>query len=77
MNLRPEDQYHSEKNKTPLLTFQGISTPRKQLVEHMEAPLTLVSENDSALLEQVPIDIRACDAAIGRKHDSNKLSKST
>lgn len=43
----------------------------------MEASFSFASYNHSAFLEQVPIDVRPCNAAVRRKTDSNKLPKST
>lgn len=48
-----------------------------QLVEYMEAPLCFAADYDSALLQQVPIDVSSRNAAIGGKADSDELSEAT
>lgn len=58
-----------------LLTFQRPST-HHELIEYMETSFGFAPHNNSALLEQIPVDVRSCNAAIRCETDSNKLSKS-
>jgi hypothetical protein len=43
----------------------------------MKTPLRLTSNNNPALLQQIPIDIGSCNAPIGRKANPHKLSEPT
>lgn len=43
----------------------------------MEAALSLVAEDHSTLLKQVPVNIGPCNTAVRREHDANELSKTT
>lgn len=43
----------------------------------METPLCFASYNDPTLLKQVPIDVCAGDAAIGREANTDKLAETT
>jgi hypothetical protein len=42
----------------------------------METPLDLASNNDPALLEQVPVNVRPSNTSIRVKTDSDKLAES-
>ena len=43
----------------------------------MEASLGLTSHDHSALLQKVPVNVGAGNAAVGREADPNELSKPT
>ena len=58
-------------------TFQVIASTLQELVEDMETPLSLTTYNDSALLQEVPVNSRTSDATVRRKADLDKLSETT
>ena len=57
-------------------TFQATST-LQQLIEYMEATLSFASDDYSAFLKQIPVDIRTGDATVWCKADANELSETT
>jgi len=57
-------------------TFQ-CSTGLHQLVEYVEIAFRFTPHHNSTLLKQIPVDIRASNASIGREADANELPKST
>ena len=59
-----------------LPTFQTTATFH-ELVEYMETPLSFAAHDDSAFLEQVPVNVRAGNAAVWREANPDELSEST
>ena len=43
----------------------------------MEAPLCLIAVDNATLLQEVPVNVRACNAPIGGKHNADELAKPT
>jgi hypothetical protein len=43
----------------------------------MEAPFCCSANHDSALLEKVPINVRACDTSVRSKANAHELAKPT
>jgi hypothetical protein len=57
-------------------TFQG-ATAFQYLIEYMEAPFRGSANDNSALLEKVPVNVRACDAPVWSKANAHKLAEPT
>ena len=57
-------------------TSQG-ATAFQYLIEYMEASFRRSTNDDSALLKEVPINVCACDAPVWGKANAHKLAKST
>jgi len=47
------------------------------MVEYMEAPFCCSANDDSALLEKVPINVRARDAPVRSEANAHELAKPT